>query len=118
MSVIKLLIVDDHALVVDGLASRLSSCDEFEIVGFAENGKEAIEKTESCQPDVVLMDINMPIMNGIDATEIFNEKFKHVKVLILSMHDDKEYVTSVLRSGAKGYILKTCLLYTSDAADE
>ncbi len=107
MSAIRLLIVDDHPLVVDGLSSRLSSCDDIDVVGVAENGEEAIEKTDELKPDVVLMDINMPIMNGIDAAEIFNEKYKHVKVLILSMHDDKEYVTNALRSGAKGYILKT-----------
>lgn len=107
MSKIRLLIVDDHPLVRDGLRLRLGSSSDIEVLGEAANGDQAITMTEELQPDLVLMDINMPVMNGIDAAEIFREKFPQIKLLVLSMHDDREYVMNVLQAGAKGYVLKS-----------
>ena len=104
---IKVIIVDDHPLVLDGLVSRLARSGEIDVIGRAKNGEEAIACVEKLMPDVVLMDINMPVMNGIDAAEIFKEKFSNVKLIILSMHDDKEYVLNTARAGAKGYVLKS-----------
>jgi two-component system nitrate/nitrite response regulator NarL len=104
---IKVIIVDDHPLVLEGLVSRLERSNEVDIIGQAKNGEEAIEIVGKLMPDVVLMDINMPLMNGIDAAEIFKEKFSDVKLIILSMHDDREYVLSTAQAGAKGYVLKS-----------
>ena len=104
---IKVIIVDDHPLVLDGLVSRLESSNDVVVVGRAHNGQEAIQVVEELMPDVVLMDINMPVMNGIDAAEILKEKFSSIKLVILSMHDDKEYVLNTARAGAKGYVLKS-----------
>ncbi len=104
---IKLVIVDDHPLVLDGLVSRLERSEQIEVIAQASNGEEAIKVVEQLMPDVVLMDINMPVMNGIEAAEIFKEKFSSVKLLVLSMHDDREYVMSMAQAGAKGYVLKS-----------
>ena len=104
---ISLIIVDDHPLVLDGLVSRLERSDQVDVVGQASNGEEAIKLVEQIMPSVVLMDINMPVMNGIEAAEIFKEKFPNVKLLVLSMHNDREYVMNMARSGAKGYVLKS-----------
>ena len=104
---ITLVIVDDHPLVLDGLVSRLERSEQVQVVGQASNGKEAIQLVDKVRPDVVLMDINMPVMNGIEAAEIFKEKFPEIKILVLSMHDDREYVMNMTQSGAKGYVLKS-----------
>lgn len=104
---ISLVIVDDHPLVLDGLTSRLERSNQIDVVGQASNGQEAIKVVEQVMPEVVLMDINMPIMNGIEAAEIFKEKFSSVKLLVLSMHDDREYVMNMARAGVKGYVLKS-----------
>ena len=104
---ITLVIVDDHPLVLDGLVSRLERSEKVEVIGQASNGQEAIQLVEKLMPDVVLMDINMPVMNGIEAAEIFKERFTPVKLLVLSMHDDREYVMNMARAGAKGYVLKS-----------
>ena len=104
---ISLVIVDDHPLVLDGLISRLERSNQIEVVGQASNGQDAIKVVEQVMPDVVLMDINMPVMNGIEAAEIFKEKFNSVKLLVLSMHDDREYVMNMAQAGAKGYVLKS-----------
>ena len=79
---ISLVIVDDHPLVLDGLISRLERSNQIEVVGQASNGQDAIKVVEQVMPDVVLMDINMPVMNGIEAAEIFKEKFNSVKLLV------------------------------------
>lgn len=104
---IRVVIVDDHPLVLDGLVSRLERSEQVDVIGSANNGEEAIAVVAELMPDVVLMDINMPVMNGIDAAEIFKEKFATVKLLVLSMHDDREYVMNMARAGAKGYVLKS-----------
>lgn len=104
---IKIVIVDDHPLVLDGLVSRLERSGQVDVVGRAGNGEEAIQVVEQLDPDVVLIDINMPVMSGIDAAEIFRERYNHIKLLVLSMHDDREYVVNMARAGAKGYVLKS-----------
>ncbi|MEM7020594.1 MAG: response regulator transcription factor, partial [Pseudomonadota bacterium] len=99
---IRVLIVDDHSLVVDGLTSRLQRSGLIEVIGSAINGKEGIKAARELQPDVVLMDINMPEMDGIIATEILAEEMSELKLLILSIHDDREYILDLARLGAKG----------------
>lgn len=103
---IRLLLVDDQSLVRQGLKAMLSLESDLEIVGMAENGEEAIAQVEKLQPDVVLMDVRMPVMNGATATRIICEKFPQVKVLVLSTYDDDHDVNEAIRSGAKGYLLK------------
>jgi len=103
---ISVLLVDDHPMVQGGLIACLSFYDDIEIVGSTEDGKDALNKALELKPDVILMDISMPSMNGIDATEIITEQLKETKVLIFSMHASLEYVTSAIQAGASGYILK------------
>jgi two-component system, NarL family, nitrate/nitrite response regulator NarL len=106
MSKIKILIVDDHPIVRDGLISFLKEKDNFSIVGVASDGQEAVDKVNEYLPDVVLMDIGMPVMNGIDATQIITKKHPGIKVLILTVHNEKGYILKIMKSGARGYILK------------
>jgi len=103
---IKIMLVDDHPIVREGIRSRLSSQPNMKIVGEAENGKEAVRKIQELSPHIVLMDINMPEMNGLEATKIISKVAPKAKVLVLSMHADKEYVVEIMRSGARGYVLK------------
>jgi two-component system nitrate/nitrite response regulator NarL len=103
---IKIMLVDDHPLFREGIASRLNMHEDIDIIAEAENGKQLLEKLEHTRPDIVMMDISMPEINGMDALEIVKEKFPEIRVIMLSMHDDKEYIVSVIRSGAEGYLLK------------
>jgi two-component system nitrate/nitrite response regulator NarL len=103
---IKLLLVDDHPIVLDGIKSHLCAQPEFEVVGDAANGQEALRKAKLTLPDVVLMDISMPHMNGLEAMANLRKQVPNAKVLILTMHDSKEYIAQVVRSGARGYLLK------------
>lgn len=103
---ITVLIVDDHPLVMDGIRSCLETYDHIEVIGVATNGREALKQAEQLGPEIVLMDINMPDLNGLDATELFTERFPNIKLLILSMHDNREYIASALQLGARGYVLK------------
>jgi DNA-binding NarL/FixJ family response regulator len=103
---IKVLVVDDHAILRDGIRSLLESQEDILVVGEAENGVEAIEFLKICFPDIVLMDISMPQMNGLEATRYIREHFPQVKVLILTQHDNYEYVSPALQAGAAGYVLK------------
>jgi two-component system, NarL family, nitrate/nitrite response regulator NarL len=105
-TIISVLLCDDHPLVRDGLRSCLELYDNIEVIGEATTGAEALVKAEELRPDVVLMDINMPELNGLDATEMFAEKYPEIKLLILSMHNNREYISSALRYGARGYVLK------------
>jgi len=102
----KILIVDDHEVVRDGLRNILLSLDNISIAGEAGNGEDAIKMYNSVKPDLVIMDISMPGMNGIEATRIIKEKDPDAKILILTMHDNQEYLNQIIRSGAKGFILK------------
>jgi DNA-binding NarL/FixJ family response regulator len=103
---IRVLLVDDQSLVRDGIRAMLSIEPDLEIVGTAENGEIAIEQVAALQPDVVLMDVSMPVMNGSTATRIICEQFPNTKVLVLSTYEDDRYITESIRSGAKGYLLK------------
>ena len=103
---IKVLLVDDHVLVLDGLVARLQLESHIEIMGTAKNGEEALQKAQQLAPDVVLMDVSMPVLGGIDAAKRFREELPQIKVLMLSMHHDREYILPLVQSGASGYVLK------------
>jgi len=103
---IRVLLADDHPLVLDGLRSCLEMYDHIEVLGTARTGREALDLAGELSPDIVLMDINMPELGGLDATELFSERFPDIKLLILSMHDRREYIASAVRYGARGYVLK------------
>jgi two-component system, NarL family, response regulator NreC len=103
---IRILLADDHALVRQGFRLILSAQEDMEIVGEAGNGREAVEMSESLNPDMVVMDIAMPELNGIEATRRLAASHPHIRVLALSMHKDSVYVREVLHAGAKGYLLK------------
>jgi hemolysin D len=103
---IRILIVDDQKMIREGLKALIKTESDLEIVGVAENGEHAINQVESLSPEVVLMDMEMPGMNGMDATKIICQQFPEVKVLVLSTFDTQEYVSNSLNSGAMGYLLK------------
>lgn len=105
---IKLIIADDHQLFREGLANLLTDCNEIEILAQAENGIEALEKIKRLQPDVVLMDIGMPEMDGVEATRNLLSEFPDMKVIALSMHSDKQFIKGMFEAGAFGYLLKNC----------
>jgi two-component system, NarL family, response regulator LiaR len=103
---IRLLICDDQAIVCEGLRAMLSPIPEIEIVGVAHNGVEAIDLTRRLHPDLILMDLKMPKMNGIQATKTIREQFPEIHVLVLTTYDADEWVINAIRSGAAGYLLK------------
>ncbi len=103
---IRLLLADDHPIVLDGIKSHLCAQPEFEIVGEASNGLDALQKARALLPDVVLMDITMPQMNGLEATTVLRKQAPLAKILILTMHNSKEYIAQMIRAGARGYLLK------------
>ena len=103
---ITVILADDHAILRDGLRYLLEAEADIEIVATAANGQEAVEQAIQNCPDVVLMDISMPIMNGIEATKLICEVCKNTKVAILSMHHTSEYLQRALKAGAQGYLLK------------
>ncbi|TET42083.1 MAG: response regulator transcription factor [Dehalococcoidia bacterium] len=106
MRKIKVLIVDDHTLVRDGIRALLALVADVEVVGEAANGKEAIEKVKELAPDVVLMDLAMPIMGGLEATRRIRREFPGTKVLALTQYDDSEYVIPIIEAGACGFVTK------------
>lgn len=103
---IGVLVADDHTIVRRGLVSLLSLVEGVEVVGEAADGRTAVDLALQLEPDVVLMDISMPVMNGLEATRRIKKEAPAIKVLVLSAHDNDEYVLQVIRSGANGYILK------------
>ena len=109
MDKIKVLVVDDHAILRDGIRALLSLHDDIEIVGEASEGKEAIEKARELAPDVIVMDIAMPGMDGLEATRRIRKKSPEVKVLVLTQHDNREYILSAIKAGAAGYVPKRAL---------
>ena len=105
----KILLADDHAIIREGLRSLLDKQPDIEVVGAAEDGRKAMELVRELKPDIVIMDISMPNLNGIDATRKIVGKLGDTKVIALSMHSSKRFVTEMLKAGASGYILKECL---------
>ena len=103
---IRILLVDDHPIVLSGLRNALSAHPRFEVVGEATDGVKAIQRAKELRPDVILMDISLPGMNGLEATKVLHKEVRKAKVVILTMHNNKEYVLEIIRSGAWGYILK------------
>lgn len=107
MPKIRVLVVDDHTIVRDGICSLLDLTPDIEVIGEAANGREALEVLRKLMPDVVLMDIAMPIMSGLEATRRITKEFPKIKVLALTQYDDREYVFPVIEAGACGFISKT-----------
>jgi len=103
---IRVLIVDDQSVVCEGLRVMLNAAPEIEVVGVAYNGASALELMPTLQPDLVLMDLKMPVMNGIHATRAIRERFPTIPVLVLTTYDDDEWVFDAIRAGAAGYLLK------------
>jgi DNA-binding NarL/FixJ family response regulator len=103
---IKVLLVDDHPFVLEGIRSCLLASHKFDVIGEAGNGKEAIEKSESLKPSVIVMDITMPLMNGLEATRHLRKTAPETKVLILTMHEKREFTSQIIESGARGYVSK------------
>lgn len=102
----KIIIADDHPIFRSGVRNLLRTTEDLEVVGEASSGDEALKLAEQCQPDLILMDIRMPGLNGIEATRLIKEKFPHIEVLILTMFRDDQSVFTAMRVGAKGYVLK------------
>jgi DNA-binding NarL/FixJ family response regulator len=104
---IKVLVVDDHTIVRNGICALLRLAGDIEVVGEAAEGREALEMARKLMPDVILIDIAMPNMNGLEATRRIRKELPRVKILILTQYDDKEHVFSAIESGASGFISKT-----------
>ncbi len=102
-----ILIVDDHPLLRDGIVQLLGKEADFEVVGQADNGEEAVRLASEISPDVVVMDIEMPKVDGLDATRQIKAAHPETSVLVLTVHDDEEYIAAILEAGAAGYLLKT-----------
>jgi len=103
---ITIVLADDHELVRDGIRARISRVDTLEVIGEANNGKDALDLVATLRPKVILMDVSMPQMNGLEAATIIHNQYPKTRVLILSIYDNPEYVRGVVQAGAKGYILK------------
>lgn len=103
---IRILLVDDQHIIRHGLKSMLESNADMQVIGEAENGQRALEQIAALQPDVVLMDIRMPVMDGVAATKAIAQNYPDIKVLVLTTFDDNDYVSQAMRLGAKGYLLK------------
>ena len=108
---IKLAIADDHELFRAGLINLLSESKEVEIIAQAGNGAEAIEVARKYNPDIFIMDISMPVKNGIEATAIISAEAPNVKVIAISMHSEKSFIKGMLEAGARGFLLKSCNYY-------
>lgn len=106
MNKIRLIVVDDHPIFIEGIFALLRNDERFDIVGFAHNGKDALELVKKTHPDVAMLDINMPEMDGIELCKAIRDKYPNVKVIMLTMHDDYGYIKKLLEAGARGYVLK------------
>jgi DNA-binding NarL/FixJ family response regulator len=102
----RLLIIDDHQLVLDGLSAIVKDLKTIELIGTASNGKDALTLIEALNPDLVISDIDMPVMNGIQLTETMKRKFPHIKLMLLTMHNEPSLVYKLMELGVDGYLLK------------
>jgi two-component system response regulator NreC len=107
MEKIRVLLADDHTLIRSGIATLLQGYKDIDVVGEAQDGEEAVEKAGELEPDVVVIDLSMPRLSGIEATKIITRMHPRVRVLVLTMHENEEYVYQILKSGAGGYVLKS-----------
>jgi two-component system response regulator NreC len=103
---IRILLADDHAILRDGIRALLSDETDLNVVGEAENGRQALEQARALRPDIVIMDIGMPLLSGLEATTQIRRDVPEARVLILTMHQNEEYLAHVLAAGASGYVLK------------
>ena len=103
----RVLVVDDHTVIRRGIQSILRAWPEWQITGEAANGEEAVRLAQELKPDIVLMDISMPVMGGLEATRAIRKVCPEIKVLLLTLHDSLEWVESALQAGARGYLLKS-----------
>jgi len=103
---IRVILADDHPLVTEGVKAVLETFDQIDLIASVTNGRDAVTAIERLGPDITLMDLNMPGMNGLTATELVLERDPAARIIILSMHDNPEYIATALRHGAKGYLLK------------
>ena len=106
MKKIRVLVVDDHTLMREGIRALLALAADIEVVGEAASGKEALKKVGELAPDMVLMDLAMPLMSGLDATRRLRKEFPGTKVLVLTQYDDSDYVVPVIKAGARGFVSK------------
>jgi len=107
---IRILIADNHGILRQGIQALIGKHSDVEVVGQADNGLEAVELARQLQPDIVLMDVTMPVLNGIEATRQIKSELPEVKILALSVHAKREFVLDMIKAGASGYMLKECVL--------
>jgi DNA-binding NarL/FixJ family response regulator len=105
----KILIADNHGILRQGISALIEKHSDMEVVGQADNGLTVVELARELQPDVVLMDVSMPVLNGIEATRQIKSELPHIKVLALSVHAKREFVLDMVRAGVSGYMLKECV---------
>jgi len=105
---VRIIIADDHRLFREGLVNLLSDSKDIEIIAEAENGNDAIVKARELNPDIIVMDIGMPVLNGVDATSRLLKELPAIKVIALSMHSEKQFIKGMLEAGASGYLFKNC----------
>ncbi|MBI4946032.1 MAG: response regulator transcription factor [Bacteroidetes bacterium] len=103
---IHIMLVDDHQLIIDGISARLADTPHLKIIAQADNGRDALEKLKKCKPDVILMDVEMPVMNGFETTQQIRLKYPDIKVIALSTYDEKSIILKMLNAGACGFLLK------------
>jgi two-component system nitrate/nitrite response regulator NarL len=103
---ISILIADDHVMIRDGICALLELEPDVQVLDVAEDGKETLTKAEALQPDIVLMDIRMPKINGVEATRLLKQEHPNIRVLCMSVHHEKTIVDSIMKGGASGYIVK------------
>lgn len=103
---IKIVVVDDHSLFREGLSSLLQTFESIDVVGEANNGNNLLELLKNITPDIILMDLNMPMLDGLKATEICKERYPHIKIIILSMFNEDEYILNLLKLNINGYLVK------------
>lgn len=103
----RVLVVDDHAVIRRGVQGILRAYPEWELCGEAENGQEAIQLAETLKPEIIIMDVSMPVLNGIEATRIIHGLFPNIRILLLTLHSSTELVRTAFRAGARGYVLKS-----------